>query len=242
MCTKKLQTHRPFPSCRSAYTSTSEGIMRRYATTSLSHSPRAAPVRPAAVGNPRPRAADLAFSVSRTAGSAALPSSKRGVGPVIQSTSPFREDREKDRRPSVNSCAHASRPSPFHRLEADLEPMSGRLGEARERAGRRLAAPTFEPRDRALRRLHALGKLGLTQARALPRLGDFQDQRELFLQRVIFLPIGRILHPSLMQVGKFRHVTSLALCAAISISRRGVFCVFFTNTRTTTTRCPLAVT
>src|SRR3972149_4933828 len=45
------------------------------------------------------------------------------------------------------------------RLEADLQPMPGRLGEAGERAGRGLAASAFQPRDGALRRLHALGEL-----------------------------------------------------------------------------------
>ena len=38
------------------------------------------------------------------------------------------------------------------------------------------------------------------------------------------------------------HLTSFARLRAISISRRGVFCVFFTKTCTTTTRCPDAVT
>src|SRR5450759_4815538 len=54
----------------------------------------------------------------------------------------------------------------LHRLEADLEPVSGRLGETRERARRRLAEPAFQPRDRALRRVHALGEFGLAQTGA----------------------------------------------------------------------------
>src|SRR5882672_5464321 len=66
----------------------------------------------------------------------------------------------------------------LQRLETDLEPMPGRLGEAPERARGGQAAPAFEPRDRALRRLHAPGKLGLAEARALARLGDFEDERE----------------------------------------------------------------
>src|SRR3954454_5396333 len=41
-------------------------------------------------------------------------------------------------------------------LKDDLEPMPGRLGEAPERTRRGQAAPAFQPRDGALRRLHAL--------------------------------------------------------------------------------------
>src|SRR5436305_5490297 len=83
----------------------------------------------------------------------------------------------------------------LQRLEADLEAVAGRLGEAAERARRGQAAPAFQPRDRALRRLHAFGELGLTEPRALACLGDFEDERELLLQRVVFAAEFRVVHP-----------------------------------------------
>src|ERR1051325_4222060 len=130
----------------------------------------------------------------------------------------------------------------FHRLKADLLPVPGRLREATECARRGQAAAAFQPRDRALRRLHSPGQFGLTQTCALSRLCDFEDERELLLQRVVLAAVFGVLHPPLVQVTYFGHLTSLARCRATSSSRCGVFWVFLTNTRTITTRAPLAVT
>src|ERR1044071_32041 len=81
-----------------------------------------------------------------------------------------------------------SRPAPLlHRLEADLQPVPRRLRESSKRARRWQTASAFEPRDRALCRLHAPGELGLTETRSHARLGDFKHQRELLLQRVVLL-------------------------------------------------------
>src|SRR4051794_33150161 len=120
--------------------------------------------------------------------------------------------------------------------------MPGRLGEAVERARRRSAAAAFETRNGALGGLHAARQIRLAQARTVARLGDFGRERELLLQRVVFLAVFGVLHPLLVQVGDLGHLTSFARCREIASSRGGVFCVFFTNTRTMTTRRNKAVT
>src|SRR5690242_8800616 len=105
--------------------------------------------------------------------------------------------------------------------------MPGRLGETLQRARRGLRSPAFQTRDGALRRLHALGELGLTETRARAR----RNQRELLLQRVVLPPIIRVLHPFLVQGGNLGHGTSFARWRANSSSRGGVFWDFLTNTR-----------
>lgn len=107
--------------------------------------------------------------------------------------------------------ASLSRPTlPPHRLETDLQPVPGRLGEAPERARRGQAAAAFQPRDRALRRLHALGEFGLAQARPRARFRHLGDERELLLQRVVLLAHLRVLQQPRLEVLEFRHVISLA--------------------------------
>jgi hypothetical protein len=70
-----------------------------------------------------------------------------------------------------------------------------------------------------------------------PGRGEFRRQL------VIGLPVRPALHPLLVKVFDFAHDdNSFARCKASSISRFGVFCVFLTNTRTTTTRRSVAVT
>src|SRR6478672_9693586 len=118
-----------------------------------------------------------------------------------------------------------------HRLKADLHAMPGGLGEAVERAGRGAAAAAFEAGDGALRGLHAPRQLGLAQPRAAARLGDFGGERELLLQRVVFLAVCGVLHPLLVQSIELDHLTSLARWRAMSSSRAGVFCDFFTKAR-----------
>jgi hypothetical protein len=57
------------------------------------------------------------------------------------------------------------------------------------------------------------------------------------------LPVLFCLHPFPMKIVYFGHdKISFARVSASSISRFGVFCVFFMNTRTTTIRRPAAVT
>src|SRR5207253_6430277 len=127
-------------------------------------------------------------------------------------------------------------------FEADLEPMTGRLGEARERAGGRPAAPALEPGNRALGRLHAPRQLGLAQPGAPSRRGYRRRERKLLFEQVVFPAVVRLFQPRLVKVLDSRHGTFLARWRAISSSRAGVFCVFLTKTRKITTRCPTAVT
>ena len=101
--------------------------------------------------------------------------------------------------PTDDHYDHDSPPLP-HRLEADLQAVAGRFREAAERARRGHTPPAFEPRHRALRRLHALGQLRLVQARAAARLRDGKHQRELLLQPVVFLADLRVFHPFLVQM------------------------------------------
>src|SRR5438874_816948 len=131
---------------------------------------------------------------------------------------------------------------PPRHLKADPQPVPRRLGEAVERAGRGVAAAAFKTRDGALRGVHAARKLGLAQARAQARLGDRRHEREFLLQRVVFLAHLRVLQQPRFQVLELCHLTSFARCRARSSSRAGVFCVFLTNTLTTITRRPTAVT
>jgi hypothetical protein len=59
-----------------------------------------------------------------------------------------------------------------------------------------------------------------------------EHQGELAFKRIVFLPIGRIVHPSGVQLAYPRHSsTPLARLKASSISRLAVFCASFTNTR-----------
>src|SRR5437588_416100 len=93
-------------------------------------------------------------------------------------------------------------------------------------------------RRRSIRATPALGALGLTEPRAAARLGDFEDERELLLQRVVFAADLRVLQQHCLKVFQLCHVISLARSRASSSSRGGVVCVFLMNTRTTMTRRP----
>src|SRR5437773_5789010 len=80
-----------------------------------------------------------------------------------------------------------------YRLEADPQLVPRGFGETVERAGRGSAAAAFEASDSTLRRLHAPREFGLAQPGADARLGDRLDQRELLLQRIVFLAHLRVL-------------------------------------------------
>jgi hypothetical protein len=109
--------------------------------------------------------------------------------------------------------------------------MARGLGEAIECTRRGAAAAAFEPRDRALGRHHALRKLGLAQTGTHACLRHRRREREFLLQRIIFPADLWILQELFLQAAELAHFTSLARCRAISGSRGGAFCVFFTKTR-----------
>src|ERR1035438_1272416 len=131
------------------------------------------------------------------------------------------------------------------RLERDLQARARRLGVTLQRAGGGLRSPTFQPGNHGLGRLHALRHLLLCQTGARARLDACGDQGELLFQRFVFVPVLGVVQPLFMQVvytdAAHHSVTSLARFNARTISARGVFRLFFTNTRTTTTRRPFAV-
>src|SRR6516165_7549987 len=132
------------------------------------------------------------------------------------------------------------------RLERNPQAHTGCGGEPLKRARRRLHPAAFETRDHRLRRVHALGQLFLRETRMRARLNHRLGERELVLKRVVGLDVCPVLAPRsegfLDRDHLPAHVTSFARCRANSISRRGVFWVFFTNTRRITTRLPVAVT
>src|SRR5436190_15522841 len=129
------------------------------------------------------------------------------------------------------------------RFERDLELVAGRARIALQRARRRLHAPALESRDDRARGFHSRRELLLRQTCARTCTNHLACQLEFLVQVCHGLGIaGALLEPLLMKLIYSRHVTSIARFRASSISRRGVFCVFLTNTRTTTTRCPRAVT
>jgi hypothetical protein len=78
------------------------------------------------------------------------------------------------------------------------------------------------------------------------RLDHRRGQRELVFEPIVGLDVFRVLAPlgdRFLDRDHFlrAHVTSSARRRASSISRRGVFCVFFVKTRRITTRLPVAV-
>src|ERR1700722_14659530 len=62
---------------------------------------------------------------------------------------------------------------------------------------------------------------------------QYGRKRELILERVIGITVGRMFHPAIVQITETGHgSTSLARRNARSISRPGVFSVCFTNSPT----------
>ena len=140
-------------------------------------------------------------------------------------------------------------------LEADLEFVSGRLCKAAQGPRRRLTPTTFQARNHRLCGVHSLRNLGLGEPSIQARLDDRGHQRKLVIECIIGRAICGIssrLREYLVSGYQPRlsrrsaripvHVTSFARASAMSISRRGVFCVFFVNTRTMMIRFPLRVT
>ena len=140
-------------------------------------------------------------------------------------------------------------------LETDPELVSGRLCKAAQGPRRRLTPATLQASNHRLCGVHSLGDFGLGEPSIQARLDDRRHQRKLVIECIIGRPIGGI-SPRLREylVSGYQprlsrrsaripvHVTSLARASAMSISRRGVFCVFFVNTRTMMMRFPLRVT
>src|ERR1035437_5808066 len=131
------------------------------------------------------------------------------------------------------------------RLQRDFQARTRRFGVTLKGTSGGLGSPTFQPSNNGLSSLHALRHLLLGQTSAGARLNQSGDKRELHSQRSRLAPVLGALHPVLVQViytdTAHCSFTSCARFNATSISRRGVFRVFFTNTRTTTTRRPFAV-
>ena len=74
----------------------------------------------------------------------------------------------------------------LHRLKTDLQLVPRRLRKPQQGSRRRLTSSAFQPRDRALRRVHPAREFGLAKAGAAARLGDRSHHGELLLQRVVF--------------------------------------------------------
>src|SRR5450631_1527814 len=118
------------------------------------------------------------------------------------------------------------------RFEADAQARACSFSEAFQRTRRRHGLTAFQSSDHGLRRSHRLGDLLLSHLRIATGLDERRRHSELVFQRVIGGDVFWILVPF---QERFFH-------RAVSISRRGVLCVFLTNTCTTTTRWPVAVT
>jgi hypothetical protein len=120
------------------------------------------------------------------------------------------------------------RPSGFR------EPLQGTRG--------RQGAAAFEASYRTLSGVHPRRQLVLSESCFHPSAYDRMSKPKLFLQRVVFLPVFRLLHPLPMKVTNLAHRTSLARCRANANSCSGVFWVFFTKARRMITLRPVAVT
>lgn len=131
-------------------------------------------------------------------------------------------------------------------FEADAKLRSGCLCETLQGPGRGHISTTFQASNHRLCRTHGGGDFFLRHIGFTSRLDQSFCDRELLFQGVVFGDKRRVLEPLLGGVLNGNcfpaYRASFARLAANSISLRGVFCVFFANTRTTTTRRAVAVT
>src|SRR5712691_11918516 len=137
-------------------------------------------------------------------------------------------------RPAVGA---SSRRQPHVKLA------SGSLGKAQQRLGARQRLAALQSGDGGLAGAHAGGELGLGQPGPQASPEQLRGNLELGSERVILgldLRVGQQAGLELLEWDC--HLISFARRSASSISARGVFCVFFTNARTTTTLRPIAVT
>src|SRR6266849_1312944 len=124
-----------------------------------------------------------------------------------------------------------------------VELVAGRLGVAQQRLGARQRLAALQSGNGGLAGPHPASQFSLREARPQTSLEQFGRNLELRSERVILgLDLGVGQQASLELLEWDCHVISFARRSARSISARGVFCVFFTNARTTTTRRPIAVT
>lgn len=91
------------------------------------------------------------------------------------------------------------RPRPF-RLKTDLEPRPCSLGVLLKCPGRGHASAAFQTRDDGLRGLHTLRYLLLGKSCAGAGFDQRGGKRKLFLQRLIFAPVLRVLHPLTVEI------------------------------------------
>jgi hypothetical protein len=101
------------------------------------------------------------------------------------------------------------RSRPF-RLKADFEPCPSRFGVLFKGPRRGLASAAFQTRDDGLRGLHTMRHLLLREACAGAGFDQRGGKRKLFLQRFIFAPVLRVLHPLLVEIINRRAFASQA--------------------------------
>ena len=122
-------------------------------------------------------------------------------------------------------------------LEADPQSGAGTVCNLLESSGRGANLSTLESGDDRLGCLHPLRQLGLSESGFDSGLNQSTGKLKLRPEFIVGRPVVCVPAPLLVQVPNFAHFsTSLARCHAKSISLRGVFPVFLTKTRTTTTR------
>jgi hypothetical protein len=125
-----------------------------------------------------------------------------------------------------------------YRRKGDDQTRSSCFREPIQRAHRRARSPAFQSRDYRLRCPHLPGQFFLGKTGAAPEIYRSRSQDELFLKRHVCLPVLRLFDPLLVQLRyachllRLHHWIDFARDKARRISLRGVFCVFFTNTRT----------
>ncbi len=120
---------------------------------------------------------------------------------------------------------------------------AGCLGKARKGPCGGQYLSTFPSGHNLLLGSHSVGKLFLRQSGMRTRTHKRARYGEFAFKCVELFLVSWVVHPAGMQITNFaHHSTCLARLSASSISRPGVFWVFFTKTLTITTRCPVAAT
>src|SRR5262245_51869017 len=129
------------------------------------------------------------------------------------------------------------------RRKPHVELAAGRLSVTQERLRARQRLAALQTGNGRLAGAQPGSHLGLGEPRSQASPEQFGGNLELRSERIILgLDLGVGKQTSLELLEWNRHVISLARRSASSISARGVFCVFFTKARTTTTLRPIAVT
>src|SRR6266404_3998499 len=125
---------------------------------------------------------------------------------------------------------------PSSRRQPHVELAAGGRGVPQERLRARQRMAAFQPGDGGLAGAHAGSELGLRQSGAHTRFDQLGGYLELRSEGVVFGLDLRVGHQTSLEVLKWNgHAISVARRSASAISARGVFRLFFTNARTTTT-------